>query len=302
MKKLLAFFLLLMTSYTAMTQVQVRKIKTAGSSDNKSQKKINYHMGVSDGSKEDSVEQILPYKNPDGTTTDVTFYYPVDQSKKAYILKDYFHEKAGKMVRYKFYNIYLDKNGQYIPNEVFQSYKGNYGFIKHARGRGQHVDTIWITPPNGKMIADAAKRKTDFSNQTGKPAGEFTIKDITGKEYKLSSLKGKVVVLKFWFINCAPCVKEMPELNALKKELGKRDDLVLLAPALDATESLKKFLLQEKFDFPVVPSARKLADQFNVEFYPTHIVIDKRGTIQYIHNDYSEKSVGYLKAAILKLL
>mgnify|MGYP001352938080 CR=1 FL=1 len=302
MKKLLSFFLFVLLAHNVVAQIQVRKIQPAGSNDKKEEKKINNLMGTSDGSKEDSVEQILPYKNPDGTTTDVTLYYPVDKSKKAYILKDYFHEKAGKMVRYKFYNIYLDKKGQYIPNEVFQSYKGNYGFIKHAKGRGQHLDTIWITPPTSQMIVDAAKRKSDFSKQVGKPAGEFTIKDMTGKEYVLSSLKGKVVVLKFWFINCAPCVKEIPELNALKEELGSRNDIVFLAPALDESAALKKFLQQKAFGFAVAPAARKLVDHFKVEYYPTHVIIDKAGVIRYLSNNYTEKSVSELKAAILKLL
>jgi len=259
-------------------------------------------MSTSGGSKEDSVERIIPYKNPDGTIIDVTLYYPVNKSKKAYIIKDYFHEKAGKDIRYKFYNIYLDKNGQYIPNEVFQSYKGNYGFIRHAKGKGQDVDSIWITPPNNQMIASAEKRKTDFFNQVGKAASDFNIKDLSGKGYKLSTMKGKVVVLKFWFTNCAPCVKEIPELNALKQELDSRNDIVFIAPALDDAGSLKTFLQQQNFGFPVVPAARELVDQFLVEFYPTHVVIDKSGIIRYVHSDYSDKSVNMLKAAILNEL
>ena len=39
----------------------------------------------------------------------------------------------------------------------------------------------------------------------GDPAPEFAIKDETGKELKLSDLRGNVVFLNFWYTTCAPC-------------------------------------------------------------------------------------------------
>jgi len=49
----------------------------------------------------------------------------------------------------------------------------------------------------------------------GKPVTNFEFKDMNGNLYTLASLKGKVVVLNFWFSTCVPCIEEVPELNML---------------------------------------------------------------------------------------
>src|SRR5688572_27232831 len=47
---------------------------------------------------------------------------------------------------------------------------------------------------------------------------DFSLTSIDGKQFQLSELKGKVIMLNFWFIACAPCVAEMPLLNQLVEE------------------------------------------------------------------------------------
>ena len=59
------------------------------------------------------------------------------------------------------------------------------------------------------------KKQIDGSTLT-----ELSFEDINGKNYNLNSLKGKIIVLNFWFIQCKPCVEEFPDLNKLKKEFN----------------------------------------------------------------------------------
>src|SRR5690606_15334260 len=47
-----------------------------------------------------------------------------------------------------------------------------------------------------------------------------------GDTINLSELKGKVVLLDFWYRGCLPCIKAIPELNELQKEF--EDDLVVI--------------------------------------------------------------------------
>src|SRR5690554_1666967 len=49
----------------------------------------------------------------------------------------------------------------------------------------------------------------------GKTVAPFEYVDIYGKKLSSSSLQGKVIVLNFWYPSCAPCLKEIPELNAI---------------------------------------------------------------------------------------
>jgi thiol-disulfide isomerase/thioredoxin len=64
-----------------------------------------------------------------------------------------------------------------------------------------------------------------------------------GKEVSLGGLKGKVVLLNLWATWCAPCLKEMPGLDRLQKELGSdRFEVVALAVDRTGLAGAKKFL------------------------------------------------------------
>lgn len=49
---------------------------------------------------------------------------------------------------------------------------------------------------------------------------DLAMTDIQGNLYTSESLKGKVIILDFWFTTCAPCIQEMPELNKIREEFG----------------------------------------------------------------------------------
>jgi thiol-disulfide isomerase/thioredoxin len=66
------------------------------------------------------------------------------------------------------------------------------------------------------------------------PAPDFTAKDVTGKDVKLSDYRGKVVLVNFWASWCGVCKTEKPALAAMAGDLAG-DDFVVLALASDHT-------------------------------------------------------------------
>jgi peroxiredoxin len=114
-----------------------------------------------------------------------------------------------------------------------------------------------------------------------KPAPSFTLADITGTNYSLTELKGKVVVLNFWFIACKPCVNEMARLNAIKARY-KTQKVIFLALCLDKKEQIRDFLKTHQFNYTVFPDAAKIADTYQVNAYPASMVIDAKGVIRFI--------------------
>ena len=82
---------------------------------------------------------------------------------------------------------------------------------------------------------------------------ELALKDLFGAEQKLSSYRGRPVLINFWATWCGPCVKEMPELVALQNEYAAYGLQVIGATA-DTTETLKEvraFIKTAKLNFPV---------------------------------------------------
>jgi len=149
---------------------------------------------------------------------------------------------------------------------------------------------------------DQAMKKEKPEDSAGKKsASEFDVITLEGKSLKLGDLKGKVVVLNFWFIGCAPCRVEMPGLNILTEEF-KGDDVVFIAFATDGSEALKKFLETREFKYQIVPDAGKIAELYGVAVFPTHIIINKQGQIEFFLTGGSKDRHEQLRPLIKNLL
>src|SRR5687767_3412575 len=79
-----------------------------------------------------------------------------------------------------------------------------------------------------------------------------------GSSIDTSALKGKVVVLNLWFINCPNCVEEIKLLNEIVEEYKSNSDVVFIGPAASKKAELTKFLSKNPFRFQVIPDAHIL--------------------------------------------
>ena len=115
----------------------------------------------------------------------------------------------------------------------------------------------------------------------GKPLPDFVFKDILGNTYTPEDIKGKVVVINLWFISCAPCIEEMPELNKLVKEYENNDAVLFLALALDEKgPRLNTFLETHVFNYNIVPDSQDyIIKKLQTNSFPTHIVLDKNSNV-----------------------
>lgn len=147
----------------------------------------------------------------------------------------------------------------------------------------------------------ALERKGSTKSGDKEMALDFDVKTLEGKQLNLSGLRGKVVVLNFWFIGCAPCRVEMPGLNILTDDF-KDKDVVFIAFALDGAEALKSFLKEKQFDYQIVPDGSKIASLYGVKVYPTHIIINKEGQIEFMLTGGSPDRHEQLRPLIQNLL
>lgn len=130
----------------------------------------------------------------------------------------------------------------------------------------------------------------------GSPFPNFDFVSLDGEQFNNDNTKGKLLVLKCWFIGCKACVEEFPELNQLVDENSGRSDVAFLSLAYDRPEALRKFVGRKEFKYAVLPVERDfLETQLQVVAYPTHFVVDKEGIIKKVVNN-----VEALKAALEK--
>ena len=145
---------------------------------------------------------------------------------------------------------------------------------------------------NGRMKAfyqpmiDMAKKRAEAEEKAkkvqaaGVEAPDFTLKDIKGNDFKLSSLRGKIVVLDFWGSWCGWCIKGMPKMKEYyEKYKGKFE---ILGVDCNDTEAKWKAAV-EKHQLPWIhvynSKDSKVLSDYAVQGFPTKIVIDANGKI-----------------------
>ena len=137
----------------------------------------------------------------------------------------------------------------------------------------------------------------DHPTQLGKVAPQFVVTDAQ-RTVDLSKLRGKVVVLNFWASWCAPCLEELPSLEAMQHALPQV--VVLAVSTDDDTAAYQTFLAKNHIDLLTVQDAAQTSNaKYGTFRYPETYIIDKSGVIRrkYIGpQDFSSQEVvGALK-------
>ena len=96
----------------------------------------------------------------------------------------------------------------------------------------------------------------------------------------MADWQGRVVLLNFWAVSCAPCREEMPSLNTLEKEMGGEDFAVVpIAFGYNHPGGLSRFLTRYGIDaLPVLlDPSRSLSAEMGVIAPPVTMILDRQG-------------------------
>lgn len=104
--------------------------------------------------------------------------------------------------------------------------------------------------------------------------------DQDSNELDISAFKGKVVVLNFWATWCAPCRKEMPQLDALQREMGGDDfAVVTVATGRNPVPMIKAFFAKAGVkNLPILRDPKQAyARRMAVLGLPMTMILDREG-------------------------
>jgi peroxiredoxin len=117
--------------------------------------------------------------------------------------------------------------------------------------------------------------------QVGHYAPDAALLDLSNKSVRLSSMRGQVVVLNFWYVACEPCRYEMPALE--KSYLAhKSQGLVIVGVnTSDDAQTISTFTNQIGITYPILRDlGERVTIQYKVTATPTTFVLDRHGVIR----------------------
>jgi len=213
--------------------------------------------------------------------------------KAANILNDF-----NNWYNYTYYNIHLaqdfialDTNSSAINKKQFLEDLATGKFVPLKINSESHLPNHQLYKLNKNdsditsTISQMATTEILHLKMEGKELPDYNFQDLKGRNYKKSITKGKMVVIKCWYIHCLACVREFPELNVLVNEYKNREDILFISLAMDSEKDLLSFLSKNPFNYSVIPNVEKyMNEQLNITEYPTHILVDKNGKIVKVVN------------------
>jgi len=130
---------------------------------------------------------------------------------------------------------------------------------------------------------EQAKRLAGVLN---KPAADWSAKDLNDQPISAKSLRGKVVVMDFWYRGCGWCIYAMPQVKQLAADF-KDKPVAILGMNTDRDLDDARFVVKQlALDYPQV-QATGIPEKFAVQGFPTLIIIDQEGKVRDLHVGYS---------------
>jgi thiol-disulfide isomerase/thioredoxin len=127
----------------------------------------------------------------------------------------------------------------------------------------------------------------EFAYKKEYQAIDFEVLNETGEMVKLSSYFGKPIVVNFWATWCGPCQAEIPEFIDAYEKYGEDVEFLMVNLTdghTDTVESVKEFVNENKYDFPLYfDTEYSASNAYQVYSIPQTLFVDEKGNIQNLY-------------------
>jgi len=181
------------------------------------------------------------------------------------------------------------------------------GSFGGAAARGVAAVTLLLSLLASGFSPLEASQEQGNKFSVGDTAPDFTLEDLEGKEVSLSDFAGeKVVLLNFFSLRCGTCLMEAPYLEEFHRRYAGRG-VVVMAVSIDGVSADETaFTMRDvKFDvtYPVLVDPEfAVTDIYTNFLVPLTIVIDRAGTIRYIHGGFKKGDEEQYEEAVRRAL
>ena len=157
-----------------------------------------------------------------------------------------------------------------------------------------------FVPPEGVQLVEQfgppQQSGGGESQLLNKPAPEFVLKDIAGKETKLADFKGKVLIVDFWATWCGPCKSEIPTFVLLQSQYASKGFSMIGISTDEKPDTVKTFAAENRMNYPILMADVKVKrDYGGIPAIPMTFVIDKKGIVRYQYTGVPSDSMAFQK-------
>ena len=210
-------------------------------------------------------------------------------------------------------NIWIDKR-DYLPilySEAFDNIDGSDTVYQYEECKlvafDPKVDESKLTLasiPDNMVRQDYVPYKAPEPLAEGTPAPDWELPTLTGDTLRLADLRGKVVLLDFFYRSCAPCCAALPILQSIHEKYKDRDVVVVGIDPYDdpAKDEMATFLSKRGITYTVLFSNHELSETYHVHAFPTLFILDRDGKIVKMHKGFSKTMEDELEELLLKTL
>ncbi|PYV91139.1 MAG: TlpA family protein disulfide reductase [Acidobacteria bacterium] len=145
---------------------------------------------------------------------------------------------------------------------------------------------------------------SNSSVENVRPAPQFSLANLDGKNVSLKDFADKVMVVDFWATWCGPCREEIPHLNKLYENYRGKG-LVVVGISMDAEgpEVVKQFAKELRMEYPVVMGDENVQQDFGgIVGLPTTFIIDRKGNIVKKYTGYQPAIMQDIEQTIKELM
>jgi peroxiredoxin len=136
----------------------------------------------------------------------------------------------------------------------------------------------------------------------GTTAPNWTLEAANGKKMSLAQMKGKVVLLDFFFIGCWGCMESLKPLNKIYEKYKNQNIIIVSLTERDSKRSLLEFEKNYHINYPGYVNAAGVVKSYQVQAFPTFYFIDKEGKIASAFVGYDDDFEGKVSSTVDGLL
>jgi peroxiredoxin len=165
---------------------------------------------------------------------------------------------------------YQDVNGKPIPFARFNQLLSEFPGFSMQKKRAEHRAVVRLDAKPDKSVPER------IALQPGTAFPSFSLKATDGKPIDNRALQGRYALVSFYYAECAPCIAEVPMLNAFA---SKHRELATLAITFDTQEQAQRFARKTGLAWRTIANGSELIGKLGIKVYPTFALLDPKGML-----------------------